>query len=191
MVVVMDVIMHTRFERINAARCGKMEILGLQGAEEALNCCVVKAVALTTHALLDSTLREHRSVGLHLVVPALVRVNDQLRSARGPRKRCPQRAGNQLEDGAPRHFVRDDLAVVEVHASRQVELVPVHVEFGDICHPLVVWRGCAEVAFQDVRYVCIAYAWDMLGAFLRPDQGTQSHLLHQTLHALVVHGLRH
>lgn len=94
-----------------------MKILGLQSAEEALNCRVVKAVALTAHALLDSTLRKHRSIGLHLVVPALVRVNDQFRSARGPRKRCPQRAGNQLEDGTPCHLVRDDLAVVEVHTG--------------------------------------------------------------------------
>ena len=101
MVVLMDVIMHTRFERIKAARCCKTEVLGLQGTEEAFNRRVVEAVALTAHALLDSTLRKHRSIGLHLVVPALVRVNDQLRSARGPRKRYSQCAGNQLEDGTP------------------------------------------------------------------------------------------
>ena len=89
--------MHARFERIKAVGCCKMEILGLQGAEEALNCRVVKAVALTAHALLDSTLRKQRSIGLHLVVPALIRVNDQFRRARGPRKRCPKRAGNPLK----------------------------------------------------------------------------------------------
>ena len=53
-----------------------MEKLGLQGAEEALNCRVVKAVALAAHALLDPMLRKRRSIRLHLVVPALVRVND-------------------------------------------------------------------------------------------------------------------
>lgn len=59
-VVVVDVIMHTRFERINAVGRGKMEILSLQDAEEAFNHRVVKAVVLTAHALLDSTFLEHR-----------------------------------------------------------------------------------------------------------------------------------
>ena len=87
MVVVADVIMHARFERIKAARCCKTGMLGLQGSEDAFNCRVVKAVALAAHALLDSTLCKQRSIRLHLVVPALVRVNDQFLSARGPRKR--------------------------------------------------------------------------------------------------------
>ena len=65
MVVVIDVIMQARFDRIKAAQCCKMVILGFQGAKEALDCRVVKAVALAAHALLDCTLRKHRSVGLH------------------------------------------------------------------------------------------------------------------------------
>lgn len=60
------------FKRINAIGCCKMEILGLQPTEEALNCRVVKAVALKARALLDSALREHCSIGLHLALPALV-----------------------------------------------------------------------------------------------------------------------
>ena len=45
MVVVLDVIMHARFERINAIGPFEMEVLGFQGAEEAFNRCVVEAVA--------------------------------------------------------------------------------------------------------------------------------------------------
>lgn len=138
MVVVIDVIMHARFQRINAVGRVKTVILGLQGAEDALDSCIVKAVALTAHALLDSALRKQRSIRLHLVVPALVRVNDQFLSARGPRKRYPQGAGNQLKDGTLCHLVLNDLAVVEIHAGRQVELVSVQIELGDICHPLLV-----------------------------------------------------
>ena len=169
MVVVMNVIMHARFERINAIGPFEMEVLGFQGAEEAFNRRVVEAVALAAHALLDSTSREHRSVGLHLVVPALVRVHDQFGDAPGLGKRCLKRAGNQLEDRAPCHAVRDDLAVVEVHARRQIKLLPLHVELGDIGHPLLVGRLREEVALQDIGHVRIAHTGDMPGALLRPD----------------------
>ena len=77
MVVVMNVIMHARFERINAIGPFEMEVLGFQGAEEAFNRRVVEAVALAAHALLDSASHEHRSVGLHLVMPTLVGMHDQ------------------------------------------------------------------------------------------------------------------
>ena len=183
--------MHARFESINVVGRDKTEILSFQGVEEAFNHRVVKAVALAAHALLDSTSREHRPVGQHLVVPALVRVHDQFVDARGPRKRCLQRAGNQLEDRTSCHAVRDDLAVVQVHAGRQVELVAIHIELGDIGRPLLVWRGRAEVTLQNVGHVRIADAQDMPRAPLRPNQRAQPHLLHQTLHALVVDRFRH
>lgn len=162
-----------------------------RGAEEAFNHCVVKAVALSAHAVLDSTFGEHRSVGLYLAVPALVRVHDQFGGVLGPRTRYLKRAGNQLEDRTLCHAVGDDLAVVQVHAGRQLELVPIHIELSDVGRPLLVWRCHAEVALQNIGYVRIAYARDMPGALLRPDQRTQPHLLHQTLHALVIDPFRH
>ena len=58
----------------------KMVTLDFEGAEEALDHPVVKAVALAAHALRDSVLRKHRSVRLHLVVPALIRMHNQFRS---------------------------------------------------------------------------------------------------------------
>lgn len=116
MVVVVNVIMHARFERFKAVGRSKPKVLGLEGAEEALNCRIVKAVALSAHALLDSPLHKHRSMGLHLVVPTLVGVDDQFPRASGPRQRCLKHAGNQLEDRTPCHAVSDDLSVVQVHA---------------------------------------------------------------------------
>ncbi len=77
MVVVMDVIIYACFKFSNAIWWCDMKILGFWYAEEALNYRVVKAVPLATHPLLDSTLRKHRSIGLHLVVPASFGVNDQ------------------------------------------------------------------------------------------------------------------
>lgn len=83
-----------------------MLILGLERTEEALDHRIVKAVALAAHALRDSVLRKHGSVGLHLVMPALVRMNGQFVGAPGARKRCLQRARNQFKDGTPRHTMR-------------------------------------------------------------------------------------
>ncbi len=60
-----------------------MEVLGFQGAEDALNRRVVEAVALAAHALLDSVSNAHRFVGLHLVVSTLVGMHDQDRDAIG------------------------------------------------------------------------------------------------------------
>ena len=97
MVVVMNVIMHARFERINAIGPFELEVLGFQGAEVAFNRRVVKAVTLATHALLDSASHEHRSVGPHLVVPTLFGMHDQACDAIGPRERGPKHAGNHLE----------------------------------------------------------------------------------------------
>ena len=61
MVVVVDVIMHARFERINAVGFVETEVLGFQCAEEAFNRRVVEAVAFAAHALLDTMTRQHRS----------------------------------------------------------------------------------------------------------------------------------
>ena len=55
-----------------------MLILGLEGAEEALYHRVVKAVPSATHALPDAMMRKHRSVRLHLVMPSLIRMHNQV-----------------------------------------------------------------------------------------------------------------
>lgn len=78
--------MHARFERINAIGPFETEVLSFQGSEEAFNRRVVEAVALAAHALLESASHEHRSIGLHLVVPTLVGMHDQACDAIGPRE---------------------------------------------------------------------------------------------------------
>lgn len=71
----------------------EMEVLSFQCAEEAFNRCVVESVAFAAHALLDAMTRQHRSVGLHLVVPTLVGVHDHVSGGLGARERCLERAG--------------------------------------------------------------------------------------------------
>ena len=104
--------------------------------------------------------RKHRPIGLHFVVSALIRMHGQFGGALGPRKRCPKRARDEFEDGASCYAVRDDLAVIAVHTSRQIELVPVHVELCDICHLLLAGSTRQKVALQDIGHVHIAHAWN-------------------------------
>lgn len=78
-VVVADVVVHASFECRDAIMRLKMVVLGLEGAEEALDHRVVKAVPSATHALFDSVMLKHRSVWPHFVVPALIRMHNQSR----------------------------------------------------------------------------------------------------------------
>lgn len=130
--------MHARFERIHAVGPLEMEVLGLLSAKEAFNCRVVKAVAFAAHALLDFASREHRTLGSHHVVPAPVGVHDQVGDATGPRKRCFKHAGNKLEDWAPCHAIRDDLAAVHCPCKPTRKLLAIHIERSDIGCPLLV-----------------------------------------------------
>ncbi|BEP95377.1 hypothetical protein GmRootA79_37610 [Acidovorax sp. A79] len=85
-------------------------------------------------------------------------MGDKLSGASGPRKRCLEHAGNQLEDRTLCNAVSDDFAVVQVYARWQVELVAIHIELGGIACTLLVWCGRTEVALQNVRHVRIADA---------------------------------
>ena len=117
MVVVVNVIVRASFELRNAVKLGKMEKFCFERAEEALDRFIVKAVPFAAHALRDAVAGKHCPIWLHLVLPALVGVHDQPDGILKPGKRRLKRALNQLEHGAPRHTVRDDLAVVQIHAG--------------------------------------------------------------------------
>ena len=94
----------------------------LEVSEEALDHRVVKAISFAAYALRHTTMRKHRRGRLHFVMPALNGMHGQSDSDLRPRK-CPiQRAGDQVEDGAPCHAVHGDLTDVQVHAGRQISM---------------------------------------------------------------------
>ena len=76
-VVVVDRVIYAHFEIMKVVKRCQVEILDLEGAEEALDHRVVKAVALAAHVLRDSAPRKYRPIGLHFVVLALIRVQGQ------------------------------------------------------------------------------------------------------------------
>lgn len=106
--VVVDVIIHAHFERINAVGRCNIEILSLQCAEETYDHRVVEVVAPMAHALLYAATREDRSVGLHLLAPASVRVCDQFGGAHGLRKCFFDLAGDQHKDRTCHAWLRDN-----------------------------------------------------------------------------------
>jgi len=72
MILISEVLMHPGFERVNIGRFFDMEILGLQGSEEALDDRIVQTIALAAHALLDAVTGEHGLIRLHFVIPTLI-----------------------------------------------------------------------------------------------------------------------
>ena len=93
-----------------------------------------EAITVAAHALRDAATRKHLPIGLHLVVPALIRTHGQLAGMPGPRKRRAKCDRDQVGHVTPGHAMGNDPTVIQVHAGRQIELVPVHVELCDICH---------------------------------------------------------
>lgn len=76
-----------------------MEVRGYQGAEEALNRPLVEAVAFAAQALLNTMARQLRSVGLHLVMPPLVGVLNQVSGKFGAQKRGRDRSATSMKAG--------------------------------------------------------------------------------------------
>jgi len=58
MIVILDVLVHTRFERVKVGRLFDIEMFGLQGSEEDFNDRIVQAIALSAYALLDAVTGE-------------------------------------------------------------------------------------------------------------------------------------
>lgn len=53
--------------------------------------------------------------------------------------------------------MRNDLAVVDIHAGIKFVLAHIQIELGEVCSPLLVACGSTKVAFQHVSYLSIAH----------------------------------
>jgi hypothetical protein len=77
-VVVTDVLADTRLQSINALKPVQPEELGFERAKEAFHCRVVIAVCPARHTLRQAVLIQQLSISPHLVLPALIRMQDRL-----------------------------------------------------------------------------------------------------------------
>jgi hypothetical protein len=76
-VVVANVIVNTRLKHLNAVGLRQIIVLGFDRAEEALNCRIIKAVAIATHALSDAA-----QASLDRTAPCTANPDPSVRSVR-------------------------------------------------------------------------------------------------------------
>lgn len=127
--VVIKVLYPLIFELIQGVKLFQVKELTLQNTEEIFNHDIVKAVALSAHALLDTMILEQFPIVLVLVLPALIGVQDR--------------------SGADR--AAHNVARMEIEYRGQIELLSEEGELRDVCHPFPVRRMSAEIPFKEVR----------------------------------------
>ena len=75
---------------------------------------IVQTVSLAAHALSDTLLAEHPLVLLVLILPTLIRVENQVCSGRDLCKRLIQHGGYHAEYRAIRYGITDQIATVQI-----------------------------------------------------------------------------
>ena len=146
---------------------------------------IVQTVAFATHALPDALTFEHALVLLVLVLPALVRVENQLRSVWYGFKSLVQHRSYHTQNGPLGDRIAHQIAVVQIQDGREIQFLAEQAEFRHICDPLLAWLFGKEVTVQQVRRDLSDLAF--VGAILlHPDTTNQTQLFHKSLDSLVV-----
>ena len=78
-VIVVQIVDQLLLEMLHGVKFLRIQQLALEKPKEILNHSIVQAVALSAHALPDALLTEHSLILLVLVLPPLIRVQDQIR----------------------------------------------------------------------------------------------------------------
>ena len=108
----MDVFIQPRLQRLNAFKSLQVEKLGFQRTKETFHCGIVQTVPFARHALFNPELGQFMAVLGVLVMPALVRVDDQLWLALQTLESLIQHIVDQRQAGPGGHFIRNDFAVI-------------------------------------------------------------------------------
>src|SRR5574344_1404233 len=164
-----------------------VEHLGLQPSEEVLHDGVVMAVPLPRHRLPYVSLPEHALILGHLVLPALVGMEDHTSEILLSGERHPQHAFRLAERRAFRQVIADHGPAEQVQYRRQVRLAPRKMELGDVRHPLLVRSAGPELPVQEIGGD-LAHRPPVGAVSGLGDPGEEAELLHDSLHAFVVHG---
>ena len=96
--------------------------LRLENAKEVFHDTIVIAISLSRHALPDALVFEHLLIGSHLILPALIRVQDQLTIVRDLPESIFQHCSDLVEVRARGQRITDDLTIEEIHDRGKIEL---------------------------------------------------------------------
>lgn len=185
-IVVPDVAINACLQLLYASEFLQVVELGLQRAEEALHRGVVEAIAFTRHALLRSMCVKQPPVFRHPVLPALIRMQHRPVTGFQSAKGLLKHRADHAEQWPWGHFIRHDFAIEEIQHRRQVQFPTVHVELGNVRHPLFIWPIGVKLSRQVVRGNVSELTF--VGAiFLHSYSAAQLELNHQSTDRLVVH----
>ena len=131
-------------------------------------------------------LSEHLLVLLVLVLPALVRVENQLLSPSGYGfKRLLQHGSYHAQNRSVRDGIADQITVVQIQNWREIQLLTKQTELCHIGDPLLVWLFGIEVPVQQI-WRNFAHFSLVRTIFLDSDTANQAQFLHKPLDSLVV-----
>ena len=129
-----------------------VEHLLLQKAEEVLGHRVVEAVSLPRHRLSYAVVAEPRLVRLHLILPALIGVQNGLSPSYDSRLlQLVEHVQRLSEVRMLRDAVADHHAVAEVDDGRQIDFAERELELRDVRSHLEAHLRGLEVAVQQIR----------------------------------------
>ena len=106
---------------------------------------IVQTVAFPAHALPDAFLSEHPLILFMLVLPALVRMENEVCSVWNFCKCLVQHGCHHAEHRAIRYGIADQIAAVQIENWRQIQFLAKQTELCHIGDPLLVWLFGAEV----------------------------------------------
>lgn len=184
-VVVVDIFRQLFLEFFDGSEDLVVEELGLEQAKKGFDHTVVIAIAFPGHTLVDAMIVQQLAIRFHLVMPALIRMQDQISMLRNYMERFLQHIDDQSKVWRMRERITNDLAIEEVEDRRQIERLTKQLELGDIGGPFHIGLGCFEVALQQVG--CQPPNFSTVGVIFLPSQPTcQTLLRHQFYDQFVV-----
>ena len=97
-IVVVQIVDQLLLEMLHGLKIMQIQQLALEQSKEILNHSIVQTVALSAHDLPDVPLTEHSLILLVLVLPALIRVQDQICIIRNFLKRLVQHGRHHAQN---------------------------------------------------------------------------------------------
>ena len=160
----------------------------LEQAEEVFHHSIIQTVTLSAHALPNAFLTKHPLVLFVLVLPALVRMKDQIGPIRYLLKRLVQHSCYHAQNRPVRGRIADEITAVQVKNGREVQFLSKQAELCHIRYPLLVRLLGMEVPVQQIWRDLTNLTF--VGTILfHPDTANQAQLLHESLHSLMVQGV--
>ena len=144
-VVVIQICNEFLLEVFHGLKFLQVQQFALEQPKEIFYHSIVQTVPFPAHALPDAFLSEHPLILFMLVLPALIRMENEVCSVRNFCKRLVQHGGYHAEYRTIRYGVTDQIAAVQIKDGREIELLSKQTELCHIGDPLLVWLFGAEV----------------------------------------------